>query len=58
MMKLIALFSLVPSIALAHPGHHDGGVAHDAAVTNPVFAVALCVALTYVVARIAKRVRS
>jgi len=59
MKKLIAFLSLVPSVALAHPGHHrDGGVTHDAFITNPVLVIALCVAITYVATRIAKRVRS
>ena len=57
MMKLALVLSLVPSIALAHPGH-DGGITHDALVTNPVFVLALFVAATYVVARITRMVRS
>jgi hypothetical protein len=64
MMKLALAFSLVPSYALAHPGRH-GGIMHDAA-SNPMLVIlgtwygtiALIVAVTYVAARITKRVRS
>lgn len=62
MKKLtLLLISLVPSIALAHPGHDDVGVggtpAAHAVITNPVLVVALCVGLTLAVYRVARMVR-
>ena len=61
-MKKIALFlSLVPSVALAHPGHDDVGVggtpAAHALITNPVIVLALCVGITLAVARVYGMVR-
>ena len=61
MKKLALLISLVPSVALAHPGHDDVGVggtpAAHAVITNPVLVVALCVGLTLAVYRVTKMVR-
>lgn len=61
MTKIALLLSLVPSVALAHPGHDDVGVggepATHALITNPVLVVALCVGLTLAVARVYRMVR-
>jgi hypothetical protein len=57
MMKLVLSLALVPSIALAHPGHHDGGVTHDATINNLALFALICITVC-VAARIAKRVRS
>ena len=61
MTKILLALSLVPSIALAHPGHDDVGVggqpvAH-ALITNPVLVLALCVGITLMVVRVARMVR-
>lgn len=61
MKKLALLLSLVPSVALAHPGHDDVGVggepAMHALITNPVLVLALVVGLTLAVARVYRMVR-
>jgi hypothetical protein len=61
MKTLALLLSLVPSVALAHPGHDDVGVggtsAAHAAITNPVIVIALCVVVTLAVARVYRMVR-
>lgn len=61
MKKLTVLLSLVPSLALAHPGHDDVGVggspAAHAVITNPVIVLALCALVTLAVARIYWMVR-
>jgi hypothetical protein len=56
MKKLALALSLVPSIALAHPGHHDGG--HDAFITNPVLVLALIVGVCGALYRVTRMVRS
>lgn len=61
MMKFALALSLVPSIALAHPGHDDVGVggtpeAH-VFVTNPVLVLLLIVGVTLAVYRVARMVR-
>ena len=61
MKKLALVLSLVPSIALAHPGHDDIGVggtpANHALITNPVLVVVLCALVTLAVYRVARMVR-
>lgn len=61
MKKLALVLSLVPSIALAHPGHDDVGVggepAAHALITNPVLVLALIVGVTLAVYRVARMVR-
>ncbi len=56
MMKLALALSLVPSVALAHPGHDDAG--RDAFVSNPVLVLALIVGVVLAVYRISRMVRS
>ncbi len=61
MKKLALVLSLVPSVALAHPGHDDVGVggtpAAHAVITNPVLVLALIFGVTLMVARIYGMVR-
>lgn len=61
MKKLVFVLSLLPSIALAHPGHDDAGVGGEpvahAAITNPLIVLALCIALAYTFNRVIKAVR-
>jgi hypothetical protein len=61
MKKLALALSLVPSIALAHPGHDDVGVggepATHALITNPVIVLALCMAVAFAVNLVIKKVR-
>ncbi len=54
-MKLILALSLVPSIALAHPGHHEHDGGNSAFNANWVVVLALCIALAYAVNLVIKK---
>jgi hypothetical protein len=61
MKKLALVLSLVPSLALAHPGHDDVGVGGEpvahALITNPVIVLVICALVTLAVYRVARMVR-
>lgn len=61
MKKLVFALFLVPSIALAHPGHDDVGVGGEpvahAFITSPILVLALIVGVTLAVYRVARMVR-
>jgi hypothetical protein len=61
MKKLALVLSLVPSIALAHPGHDDVGVGGDraahAVITNPVLVVVIFALITLAFYRVTRMVR-
>lgn len=61
MKKLALALFLMPSLALAHPGHDDVGAGGDptthAFITNPVLVLLLCVGIMMMVTRVVRMVR-